>query len=66
MAQVPGIRLNALAVAPRQIPYHKGMIYFELNKNHELWKELEESGTIAIHFSGDYPGLELEFWAIRG
>ncbi len=66
MAQVPGIRLNALAVAPREIPYHKGMIYFELNKNHEMWKELEESGTIAIHFSGDYPGLELEFWAIRG
>jgi type VI secretion system protein ImpJ len=66
MAQVPGIKLNALPVAPRQIPYHKGMIYFELNKNHELWKELEENGTIAIHFSGDYPGLELEFWAIRG
>lgn len=66
MAQVSGIKLNALAVAPRQIPYHKGMIYFELNKNHDLWKELEESGTIAIHFSGEYPGLELEFWAIRG
>lgn len=66
MAQVPGITLNALAVAPRQIPYHKGMIYFELNKNHELWRELQKSGTIAIHFSGEYPGLELEFWAIRG
>ncbi len=66
MSQVPGIRLNPLAVAPRQIPYHKGMIYFELNKNDELWKSLEESGTIAIHFSGDYPGLELELWAIRG
>jgi type VI secretion system protein ImpJ len=66
MSQVPGIRLNPLAVAPRQIPYHKGMIYFELNKSDELWKSVEESGTIAIHFSGDYPGLELELWAIRG
>ena len=65
MSQVPGIKLNALAVAPRQIPYHKGMVYFEMNKNDELWKELEKSGTIAIHFSGDYPGLELELWAIR-
>lgn len=66
MAQVPGIKLNAMAVAPRQIPFHKGMIYFELDRNHALWKELQESGTIAMHFSGEYPELELEFWAIRG
>lgn len=66
MSQVPGIRLTALAVAPRQIPFHKGMTYFGLDKNHPLWQELEKSGTIAMHFSGEYPGLELEFWAIRG
>ncbi|MGH8559535.1 MAG: type VI secretion system baseplate subunit TssK [Methylococcales bacterium] len=66
MAQVPGIRLVALAVAPRQLPYHKGMTYFGLDKNTALWQELEKSGTIAMHFSGEYPGLELEFWAIRG
>lgn len=66
MAQVPGIKLNALAVAPRQLPYHKGMTYFGLDKNNALWQELEKSGTVAFHFSGEYPGLELEFWAIRG
>jgi type VI secretion system protein ImpJ len=66
MSQVPGIKLNALAVAPRQIPFHKGMTYFVLDKNNTLWQELEKSGTIAMHFSGEYPGLELEFWAIRG
>jgi type VI secretion system protein ImpJ len=66
MAQVPGIRLSALAIAPRQLPYHKGMSYFGLDKNNALWQELEKSGTIAMHFSGEYPGLELEFWAIRG
>ena len=66
MSQVPGIKLIAMPVAPRQIPFHKGMVYFELDKSHALWKELQESGTIAMHFSGDYPELELEFWAIRG
>jgi type VI secretion system protein ImpJ len=65
MAAVPGIQLVPLAVAPRQIPFHKGMTYFSLDKNHPLWKELEKSGTVAMHFSGEYPGLELEFWAIR-
>ncbi|BCG65725.1 MAG: type VI secretion system protein ImpJ [Methyloprofundus sp.] len=66
MAQVPGIKLLAIPQAPRQIPFHKGMVYFELDRSHALWKDLQESGTIAMHFSGEYPGLELEFWAIRG
>jgi type VI secretion system protein ImpJ len=64
-AHVLGIRLTPLPVAPRQLPFHNGMIYFGLDKNHALWQELEKSGTIAMHFSGEYPGLELEFWAIR-
>lgn len=66
MSQVPGIQLHALAAAPRQIPYHKGKTYFELEKNNVLWKELEQSGSLALHISGDYPELELELWAIRG
>lgn len=66
MAQVQGIKLLAMPQAPRQIPFHQGMIYFELDRSHALWKDLQKSGTIAMHFSGEYPGLELEFWAIRG
>lgn len=65
MSQVPGIQLIVLAASPRQIPFHKGMTYFSLDKNHPLWQELEKGGAIAMHFSGEYPGLELEFWAIR-
>ncbi len=65
MSQIPGIQLIGLATSPRQIPFHKGMTYFSLDKNHALWQELEKSGSIGMHFSGEYPGLELEFWAIR-
>ena len=65
MSQIPGIQLIGLAASPRQIPFHKGMTYFNLDKNHALWQELEKSGSIGMHFSGEYPGLELEFWAIR-
>lgn len=63
--QLPGIGLRALPVAPRQIPYHAGFNYFELDKRHELWPLLETSGALAMHVSGEFPGLELEFWAIR-
>ena len=62
---LPGIGLRALPVAPRQIPYHAGYTYFELDRSCELWKALEKSGGIAMHIAGDFPGLELECWAIR-
>jgi type VI secretion system protein ImpJ len=65
--QLPGVTLRALPVAPRQIPYHAGYTYFELEtRGNELWKQLEQSGGLAMHIAGDFPGLALEFWAIRG
>ena len=62
---MPGIPLKTLAVAPRQIPFHSGFTYFELERNTPLWKELQTTGGFAFHIGGDFPGLELEFWAIR-
>ena len=64
--QLPGVTLRALPVAPRQIPYHAGFNYFELDTRHELWQQLNQSGGLAMHISGEFPGLELEFWAVRG
>lgn len=64
--QLPGVALRPLPVAPRQIPYHAGFNYFELEtRGNDLWKQLETSGGLAMHIAGDFPGLELEFWAIR-
>lgn len=63
--QLPGIPLRALPVAPRQIPFHAGFCYFELQRGGELWKQLERAGGFAMHVAGEFPGLELEFWAIR-
>lgn len=64
--QLPGVGLRALPVAPRQIPFHAGYTYFELEtRGNEMWKQLESSGGLALHIAGDFPGLELEFWAVR-
>jgi type VI secretion system protein ImpJ len=63
---LPGIGLRLLPVAPRQIPYNAGFTYFELDRTSQHWKGLEQSGAFAVHVSGDYPGLELEFWSIKG
>jgi type VI secretion system protein ImpJ len=64
--QLPGIALQPLPVAPRQIPFHAGRHYFELDRGGELWKQLDRSGGMAMHIGGEFPGLELELWAIRG
>ena len=62
---LPGIALQAMPVAPRQLPFHAGFFYFELDRGGELWKQLEKNGSLAMHIAGDFPGLELELWAIR-
>ena len=64
-AAMPGIGLKPLPVAPRQIPFHSGFCYFQLEPKSEFWNELKHSGGFAIHVGGDFPGLTFEFWAIR-
>jgi type VI secretion system protein ImpJ len=63
---LPGIPVLPVPVAPRQIPFHAGYAYFELDQTHELWDQLKGSGGVAIYVSGEFPGLAMEFWAIRG
>jgi type VI secretion system protein ImpJ len=64
--QLPGVGIRPLPVAPRQIPFHAGFTYFELEtRGNEMWKQLESSGGLAMHVAGDFPGLEIEFWAVR-
>jgi type VI secretion system protein ImpJ len=63
--QLPGIALRALPVAPRQLPFHAGYTYFELDKAGENWKLLANSVGFAMHIPNEYPGLQMEFWAIR-
>jgi type VI secretion system protein ImpJ len=64
-AALPGIAMKPMPVAPRQIPFHSGYSYFQLEPHSEFWNELKHSGGFAIHVGGDFPGLSLEFWAIR-
>lgn len=63
--QLPGIGVNALPVAPREIPFQAGSVYFELDSNAEQWKQLRNSGGFAFHVAGDLPNFQLELWAIR-
>lgn len=62
---LPGIGLRSLPTAPRQIPYHTGKAYCELDRSSPLWQQLASSSGMAMHVGGNFPGLELELWAVK-
>ena len=63
--QLPGIPLNLLPVAPRDLPFHAGFSYFEVDRRDPAWNCMQMANGFGIHIAGDFPGLELQFWAIR-
>lgn len=63
---LPGIAIQPIAVAPRQIAYHPNFSYFAIDAQGDLWSELSHSGHIAMHVPGNIPGVKLELYAIKG
>ncbi|MGF6483772.1 type VI secretion system baseplate subunit TssK [Paraburkholderia sp. JPY419] len=63
--QLPGIGVSPMAVAPRQLPYTSGFLYFECDRNSPMWRMLKTSGGIAMHFGSGFAGLDLQLWAVR-
>jgi type VI secretion system protein ImpJ len=61
---LPGIPIEALPVAPKELPYRTGFTYFELDKRSEHWKKMKVSGGFGLWIGGLFPDLALEFWAI--
>ncbi|HYF06429.1 MAG TPA: type VI secretion system baseplate subunit TssK [Acetobacteraceae bacterium] len=64
--QVDGIALRPLPVAPRQLPFHAGAAYFELDRGSPYWQRMQNSAAFGIHVQEGFQNLRLELWAIRG
>jgi type VI secretion system protein ImpJ len=62
---LPGVALSAMPAAPRQIPFNAGTTYFQLDTTSSAWADIQTSGGIALHIAGQYPGLDMTFWAVR-
>lgn len=56
--QIPGIPLRALMVAPRQLPYHSGFSYFELDKGGQARTEMAAAGAVCTACIRQFPGSE--------
>ncbi len=62
---LPGVKIRPMPVAPRQIPFHAGKSYFQLDFSSGQRAQLEASTGCALHVSGTFPGLILQLWAIK-
>lgn len=64
-AHLPGIQLIHVPTPPSQIRAISSNVYFVLDRMSPLWPSFSNAAGIGMHFSGDWPGLELNLWAIK-
>jgi type VI secretion system protein ImpJ len=65
-AHLPGVGLVHLPTPPPQIRAIADHVYFLLDRNSPLWPEFSSAAAIGMHFSDDWPDLNLELWAVLG
>ena len=63
-AHLPGVALVHLPTPPPQIRAITDHVYFLLDRQSPLWPDFSIASSIGMHFSGDWPDLELELWAV--
>jgi type VI secretion system protein ImpJ len=63
-AHLPGVGLVHLPTPPPQIRAITDHVYFLLDRQSPLWPEFSVASSIGMHFSGDWPELDLELWAV--
>ncbi len=63
---LPGVGLIHLPTPPPQIRARVDHVYFLLDRDSDLWPEFSTAAAIGLHFSGDWPELQLELWAVLG
>lgn len=61
---LPGVPLVHLPTPPSQIRAITDHVYFYLDKRSPLWAEFSTASSIGMHFSGEWPELSLELWAV--
>jgi type VI secretion system protein ImpJ len=61
---LPGVSLVPETAPPQGIPAKAGFKYFRLHQNGDLWEQIVQSRTLALHMPPDLPQLRLELVAI--
>ncbi len=62
-AALPGITLVPETSAPQSIPAKAGYKYFRLQQGGDLWEQVTQNKSLAIHMPSDLPSTKLELIA---
>ena len=65
MLALAGVPVTPMPVAPRQIPFHAGCAYFELDQTTRALAAAADFGRAWRCTPASFPALSMEFWAIR-
>ncbi len=60
-----GVTLMPLQTPPPEMQHFAGFVYFELDRNDEMWSSLVQARSIGFHLADRFPDLVMEFWAIK-
>jgi type VI secretion system protein ImpJ len=63
-AHLPGVPLVHTPTPPPAIRIISDHVYFILDRSSPLWPEFSTASAMGMHFSGDWPELQLELWAV--
>lgn len=63
-AGISGIPISPLPVKPPELPTLANCVYFQLERSSEHWPSLTNSGGFGIYVGGEFPGLNMQLFAI--
>ena len=63
-AHLPGVGLIHIPTPPPAIRAVVDHVYFALDRSSPLWPEFSQASSMGFHFSGDWPELAMELWAV--
>ena len=62
---MPGVRLMHTARAPENLSTKPGFQYFQLDQQGDLWRDIVETGSLAVYFPNNYQNLAIEVVILR-
>lgn len=62
---MPGLPLIHVSRPPEGLPVKPGYVYFSLDHQNQLWKNIQAAGSIAFYFPNSWPELKIELLALK-
>jgi type VI secretion system protein ImpJ len=63
-AALPGLKLQPPAPVPAGTPNHNSYDYFELDRQHDLWRDIAAARDVAVYLPPEFASAKLDLVGI--